>query len=99
MQRIPDSHVNGDVAHRLPNTTNIGFAGLEAEAILLLLSEQDVCASRGGGVFERESGAEPCVAGDAVAGAGGAWGDSVQFESADDFRGCGRGASGFTRCD
>ena len=40
---MPDSHVNGDAAHRLPNTTNIGFAGVEAEAILLLLSEQDVC--------------------------------------------------------
>jgi len=47
LQRIPDSHVNGDPAHRLPNTTNIGFAGLEAEAILLLLSEQDICASAG----------------------------------------------------
>ena len=40
--RIPDSHVNGDTQHRLANTTNIGFAGLEAEAILLLLSEQDI---------------------------------------------------------
>ena len=32
---------------RLPNTTNISFARLEAEAILLLLSERDVCASAG----------------------------------------------------
>jgi cysteine desulfurase len=47
LERIPDSHVNGDPAHRLPNTTNIGFAGLEAEAILLLLSEQEICASAG----------------------------------------------------
>ncbi|HUO10591.1 MAG TPA: aminotransferase class V-fold PLP-dependent enzyme [Phycisphaerae bacterium] len=47
LERIPDSHVNGDPAKRLANTTNIGFAGLEAEAILLLLSEQDVCASAG----------------------------------------------------
>jgi cysteine desulfurase len=44
---IPDSHVNGDTQHRLPNTTNIGFAKLEAEAILLLLSEQNICASAG----------------------------------------------------
>jgi cysteine desulfurase len=47
LARTPDAHVNGDVASRLPNTTNIGFARLEAEAILLLLSEQGVCASAG----------------------------------------------------
>jgi cysteine desulfurase len=47
LERVADSYVNGDVAHRLPNTANIGFAGLEAEAILLLLSEQDICASAG----------------------------------------------------
>jgi cysteine desulfurase len=47
LQGIPDSHIIGDPAHRLPNTTNIAFAGLEAEAILLLLSEHDICASAG----------------------------------------------------
>jgi cysteine desulfurase len=45
--RIGDSHVNGRVDQRLPNTTNIGFARLQAEAILLLLSEQGICASAG----------------------------------------------------
>jgi cysteine desulfurase len=44
---IPDTHVNGRTDARLPNTTNIGFTRLEAEAILLLLSEQGVCASAG----------------------------------------------------
>ena len=44
---IDDSHRIGRVDRRLPNTTNIGFARLEAEAILLLLSEQGVCASAG----------------------------------------------------
>ena len=44
---IPDTRVNGGTAHRLPNTTNIGFRRLEAEAILLLLSERGVCASAG----------------------------------------------------
>ena len=44
---IPDAHVNGSTDARLPNTTNIGFARLEAEAVLLLLSEQGVCASAG----------------------------------------------------
>src|SRR5204862_5453572 len=45
--RVDDAHVNGWTDQRLPNTTNIGFARLEAEAILLLLSEQGVCASAG----------------------------------------------------
>ncbi len=44
---IPDTHINGDLENRLPNTSNIAFAGLEAEAILLLLSEQTLCASAG----------------------------------------------------
>ena len=44
---IPDTHVNGRRDQRVPNTTNIGFARLEAEAILLLLSEQGICASAG----------------------------------------------------
>jgi len=47
LERIPDSRVNGDRINRVPNTTNIGFAKLQAEAILLLLSEQGICASAG----------------------------------------------------
>jgi cysteine desulfurase len=47
LTRIEDAHVNGDVEARLPNTSNIGFSRLEAEAILLLLSEQGICASAG----------------------------------------------------
>ncbi|MFM8784748.1 MAG: cysteine desulfurase family protein, partial [Phycisphaerales bacterium] len=43
----PDAVVNGAGAGRLWNTTNIGFPGLEAEAILLLLSERGVMASAG----------------------------------------------------
>lgn len=47
LQRIEGAAVNGSTAHRLPNTTNVGFPRLEAEAILLLLSERGVCASAG----------------------------------------------------
>jgi cysteine desulfurase len=45
----PGSSVNGprDASRRLWNTTNIGFPKLEAEALLLLLSEKGVCASAG----------------------------------------------------
>ncbi|HEY1683780.1 MAG TPA: aminotransferase class V-fold PLP-dependent enzyme [Tepidisphaeraceae bacterium] len=47
LQRIDQTFANGDSKIRVPNTTNISFARLEAEAILLLLSEQGVCASAG----------------------------------------------------
>jgi cysteine desulfurase len=47
LARIDQSRVNGRTDQRLPNTTNIGFARLEAEAILLLLSEMSICASAG----------------------------------------------------
>src|SRR6478672_2641059 len=47
LSRIDSASVNGRTDERLPNTTNIGFAQLEAEAILLLLSEQGICASAG----------------------------------------------------
>lgn len=47
LARIEDSHVNGRTDQRIANTTNVGFARLEAEAILLLLSERGICASAG----------------------------------------------------
>ena len=47
VEAIDGSQVIGGGAERVPNTTNIGFSRLEAEAILLLLSEAEVCASAG----------------------------------------------------
>jgi len=47
LDRIPGSSVNGDATHRLPNTTNIAFAGVEAEGILLLLDQAGICVSSG----------------------------------------------------
>ncbi|MBC7784429.1 MAG: aminotransferase class V-fold PLP-dependent enzyme [Burkholderiales bacterium] len=47
LQSIDEAHVNGSLVHRVPNTTNIGFSRLQSEAILLLLSEQGICASAG----------------------------------------------------
>jgi len=44
---VPDAVVNGAGTERLWNTTNIGFPRLEAEALLLLLSERGVAASAG----------------------------------------------------
>ncbi len=47
LEKIEEAHVNGRIDQRLPNTSNIGFSRLEADAILLLLSEQGICASAG----------------------------------------------------
>lgn len=43
----PDAQINGHPEHRLPNTSNISFAYIEGEAILLMLNRFDVCASSG----------------------------------------------------
>jgi cysteine desulfurase len=47
LKSCPDSRVNGDTEHRLPNTTNISFEYIEGEAILLLLDRFGICASSG----------------------------------------------------
>lgn len=47
LRTCPDTSVNGDTDHRLPNTTNISFEFIEGEAILLLLDELGICASSG----------------------------------------------------
>lgn len=46
-ERWPDAAVNGRAADRISNTTSISFPGLEAEAILIVLSEAGICASSG----------------------------------------------------
>ncbi len=43
----PDTRVNGDVHHRLPNTLNISFEYIEGESILYMLSDVGVAASSG----------------------------------------------------
>jgi cysteine desulfurase len=47
LSRVPDAVVVGDPGNRLPNTTNIAFVRLEADAIVISLSEQGVCVSAG----------------------------------------------------
>ncbi|MEM1059820.1 MAG: cysteine desulfurase NifS [Verrucomicrobiota bacterium] len=47
LERVPGLRVNGDAENRLPNTTNLAFTGVEAEAILLALDRQGICASAG----------------------------------------------------
>jgi cysteine desulfurase len=47
LARISRSRVNGNVANRLPNTTNISFEFVEGEGILLLMDQHGICASSG----------------------------------------------------
>jgi len=47
LKTIPGSSRNGSATERLPNTSNLCFEGVEAEAILLLLDQAGICASSG----------------------------------------------------
>lgn len=44
---IPNTHVQGAAAQRIYNTSNISFAGLQSDAVLMVLSEAGICASAG----------------------------------------------------
>jgi len=44
---VPNTMVNGDREHRLPNTSSVAFEYVEGEAILLMLNEHGICASSG----------------------------------------------------
>ena len=46
LERVPDALVNG-TGSRVPNTTNISFAGVEAEALLIGLDLEGVAVSTG----------------------------------------------------
>lgn len=45
--RIPEVRVNGNRANRLPNTSNLAFEGVDAEALLILLDQEGIYASSG----------------------------------------------------
>ncbi|NBP23525.1 MAG: cysteine desulfurase NifS [Proteobacteria bacterium] len=47
LTRIPNTVRNGNRNQRLPNTANIAFDFVEAEAVLLLLDQVGICASSG----------------------------------------------------
>jgi cysteine desulfurase len=47
LKNVPGTTVNGSVAHRLPNTTNISFEGIESEGALILLDQDGLCCSAG----------------------------------------------------
>ena len=45
--RVPDLRFHGAGAERLPNTSLVGFGGVEGEAVQLKLAEQGICVSTG----------------------------------------------------
>ena len=44
---FPSATQNGDMANRLANTLNVGFAGLSSETLLMALDLEGICASSG----------------------------------------------------
>ena len=47
LKSVAGADVNGEREHRLPNTTNISFDGIESEGALILLDERGICCSAG----------------------------------------------------
>jgi cysteine desulfurase len=47
LKAIPGSRVNGNPTLRVPNTTNIGFDGIDSDAMVAFLDGQGVCVSSG----------------------------------------------------
>jgi len=47
LSKIPHSKINGDKNLRLPNNLNMCFEGIEGESLILLLSDEGICASSG----------------------------------------------------
>jgi cysteine desulfurase len=47
LTQIPRTSRNGAKAARLPNTCNLAFHGVEAEALLLMLDQAGICAATG----------------------------------------------------
>ncbi|MFZ4774183.1 MAG: cysteine desulfurase family protein [Terrimicrobiaceae bacterium] len=47
LSSVPGCTVNGDRTHRLPNTSNLSFEGIESEGALILLDEAGLCCSAG----------------------------------------------------
>jgi cysteine desulfurase len=47
LREIPGTYCNGHGAARIPNTTNIGFSGIDSEGLVKLLDKEGVCVSAG----------------------------------------------------
>ncbi len=61
LDKIQNSHLNGDKKMRLPNTSNISFENLNGEAILAKLNDLEVCVSTGSACNEETHTASPVL--------------------------------------
>lgn len=46
IKEIPDSYIHGSLEKRLPGNINCSFAGVEGEAVVIMLDLAGVCARR-----------------------------------------------------
>lgn len=47
LEEIPGAYVNGGATERIPNTTNVGFAGVDSDTLVAVLDTEGLCASSG----------------------------------------------------
>lgn len=47
LEKLPNTHVNGAGAPRLPNTSSIMFDEIDSEAALMMLDQENICCSAG----------------------------------------------------
>ncbi len=47
LEKVDGAKINGDRAHRLPNTANLAFEGVDSEGALMLLDQHGICCSSG----------------------------------------------------
>src|SRR5947209_4130843 len=47
LEKVPDTFVNGRMANRLPNTSNLSFVGIESDAALMMFDRHGLCCSAG----------------------------------------------------
>jgi cysteine desulfurase len=47
LAQVEDVVVNGDPSTRLPNTSNVAFTGIDAQAVLIKLDQEGICCSLG----------------------------------------------------
>jgi cysteine desulfurase len=52
LERIVGAKINGGVGHRLPNTSNIHFPGIDGDALVTFLDQQGICVSSGSACLE-----------------------------------------------
>ncbi|MBI4160621.1 MAG: cysteine desulfurase [Candidatus Yanofskybacteria bacterium] len=56
LNKIPDSHLNGDPILRLPNNVSISFKNIDGEMLVLLLDQEGISVSTGAACTTTDSG-------------------------------------------